>query len=50
MYELISVSEKCYYINCPSKIGIVKISDNEVCLIDSGNSKDTGKKIKKILE
>lgn len=49
MYELIKVSERCYYIDCPSKIGVVKVSDGEVILIDSGNSKDTGKKIRKIL-
>ena len=42
MYELIKVSESCYYIDCPSKIGIVKISEDEVCLIDSGNEKGTG--------
>ena len=50
MYELIQVTENCYYIDCPSKIGIVKINENEVCLIDSGNDKDTGKKIRKILD
>ena len=50
MYELIQVSESCYYIDCPSKIGIVKINDTDVCLIDSGNNKDTGKKIRKILD
>lgn len=50
MYELIKLTEKCYYIDCPSKIGIVKLTENEVCLIDSGNSRDTGKKIKKILD
>ena len=50
MYELIQVSESCYYIDCPSKIGIVKINDVDVCLIDSGNDKDTGKKIRKILD
>ncbi len=22
MYELVQVSEKCYYINCPAKIGV----------------------------
>ena len=50
MYELIKVSESCYYIDCPSKIGIVKISEDEVCLIDSGNEKGTGKKILRIVE
>ena len=50
MYELIQVTENCYYIDCPSKIGIVKINETDVCLIDSGNNKDTGKKIRKILD
>lgn len=50
MYELIQVGEKTYYINCPAKMGIYKINDSEVCLIDSGNDKDAGKKILKILE
>ena len=22
MYELVQASEKCYYINCPAKIGV----------------------------
>lgn len=50
MYELIQVGENSYYINCPSKIGIYKINDKEVCLIDSGNDKDAGKKVLRILE
>jgi len=50
MYELIQVSENSYYIQCPAKIGIVKLNADEVCLIDSGNNKDTGKKVRKILD
>lgn len=50
MYELVQVGEKTYYINCPAKIGIYKISDTEVCLIDSGSDKDAGKKVLRILE
>ncbi|MBQ4511213.1 MAG: MBL fold metallo-hydrolase [Clostridia bacterium] len=50
MYELIQASENCYYIDCPSKIGIIKINDTDVCLIDSGNNKDAGKKARKILD
>ncbi|MEG0855481.1 MAG: MBL fold metallo-hydrolase [Terrisporobacter sp.] len=49
MYELIQVDEKTYYINCPAKIGIYKLNDSDVCLIDSGNDKDAGRKINKIL-
>ena len=50
MYELIKVSEKCYYIDSPSKIGVVDIGGGKVVLIDSGNNRDVGKKIKKILD
>ncbi len=49
MYELIQVSEHDYYIDCPAKIGLVRIGENEVALIDSGNDKDAGKKVLKIL-
>ncbi len=50
MYELIQISEKVFYIQSPAKIGIVKLNDTEVCLIDSGNDKEAGKKVRKILE
>ncbi|MBR5134024.1 MAG: MBL fold metallo-hydrolase, partial [Clostridia bacterium] len=50
MYELIQVGQNSYYIDCPSKIGVVKCGESDVCLIDSGNGKDTAKKIKKILD
>lgn len=50
MYELIQLTEHDYYIDCPAKIGLVKAADDEVFLIDSGNDKDAGKKIYRILE
>jgi glyoxylase-like metal-dependent hydrolase (beta-lactamase superfamily II) len=50
MYELNQVGEKSYYINCPAKIGIYQVNDKEVYLIDSGNDKDTAKKVRKILD
>ena len=50
MYELSKAGEKSYYINCPAKIGIYTAGDNEVYLIDSGNDKDAGRRVKKILE
>ena len=50
MYELVNVKGNSFYIESPAKIGLYKISDTEVCLIDSGNNKDTGKKIKRILD
>ncbi|MBR5509326.1 MAG: MBL fold metallo-hydrolase [Lachnospiraceae bacterium] len=50
MYELIQVAEKSYYIQSPAKIGLVRIDDTQVCLIDSGNDKDAGKKVRQILD
>lgn len=50
MYELIQVTDHCYYIQSPAKIGLYRASENQVYLIDSGNDKDAGKKIKKILD
>ena len=44
MYELIQVSENCYYIQSPAKMGIVKVNATDVVMIDSGNDKDAGKK------
>ncbi len=50
MYELKKLTDKTYYIESPAKIGIYKISDTEVILIDSGNDKDAGRKIRQILD
>lgn len=50
MYELIQLTDKSYYIQSPAKIGLVRVNDEDVCLIDSGNDKDAGKKIRKVLE
>ena len=48
--ELIKVGEKTYYIKNPTNIGIYKVDEENVYLIDSGNDKDAGKKIIKIVE
>ncbi len=50
MYELIQVSEACYYINCPAKIGVYRTGEKGVYLIDSGNDKDAGRRVRQILE
>ena len=50
MYELISITDNCFYIQSPAKIGLVKTGPDEVCIIDSGNDKDAGKKVKKHLD
>lgn len=50
MYELIQITDANYYIQCPAKIGLVRLNDREVCLIDSGNDKDAGRKVRRILD
>ena len=50
MYELVQVSGNCYYIQSPAKIGLVKTTGQDVCLIDSGNDKDAGRKVRQILD
>ena len=50
MYELIQVSQNCYYIQSPAKVGVIRVAEDRACLIDSGNDKDAGKKIKRVLD
>lgn len=50
MYELYQVGENSYYIQCPAKIGLVRLGGSEVCLIDSGNDKDAGRRVRKLLD
>ncbi|HHX04187.1 MAG TPA: MBL fold metallo-hydrolase [Tissierellia bacterium] len=48
--ELVKVGEKTYYIKNPTNIGLYKINDKEVYIIDSGNDRDAGRKILKIID
>ena len=50
MYELMQVTERAYYIESPAKIGLCRLSDTDVCLIDSGSDKDAGRKVRQILD
>ena len=50
MYELIQVGTNSYYIQSPAKIGLYVENEKDVCLIDSGNDKDSGRKVRQILE
>lgn len=50
MYELIQVLNNTYYINCPAKIGLYLDGDKDVYLIDSGNDKEAGRKVRQILD
>jgi glyoxylase-like metal-dependent hydrolase (beta-lactamase superfamily II) len=49
MYELNQVGEKTFTIESPAKMGIYQLNETEVCLIDSGNDKDAGRKVQGIL-
>lgn len=48
--ELIQVGKNTYYIKNNTNIGVYCINDHEVYLIDTGNDKDAGKKILKIID
>lgn len=48
--ELIQAGERTYYIKNPTNIGIYRVDEENVILIDSGNDKDAGKKILKLAE
>lgn len=50
MYELIQVLNNTYYVNCPAKIGLYLDRDKGVYLIDSGNDKEAGRKVRQILD
>ena len=50
MYELIQAAGNSYYVQSPAKIGLVKLNDTDVCLIDSGSDKDAGRKVRQILD
>lgn len=48
--ELIQAGDRTYYIKNPTNIGIYRVDEENVVLIDSGNDKDAGKKILKLVE
>lgn len=50
MYELRQLTDRSYYIQSPARIGLVRLEGNDVCLIDSGNDKDAGRKLRQLLE
>ena len=50
MYELVNLKGDSYYVESPARVGVVKVSENEVVLIDSGNNRDAGKRLKKLID
>ena len=49
MFGLKKAGENTYYIDFPSKIGIYKCGEKEVCFIDSSNDEGTGKRALKLI-
>lgn len=49
MFELVKLGEKTFYLKNATNIGIFKVNDNDVYIIDSGNDKEAGKKILKVI-
>lgn len=50
MYELVFLTERMGYVDCPAKIGIYIINNEEIALIDSGNNKGAATKVLRIAE
>ena len=49
MYELVRVGERSLYIESPARVGIIELGGGEVAIVDAGNNREAGKRIKKIL-
>ena len=50
MYELEHIRGDTYCIRSPTNIGVVKTGEDKVCIIDSGNDKDAGRKVRQVLD
>lgn len=50
MYEFRQAAGSSWYIECPAKVGVVRLGGDQVLLIDSGSDKDAGKKVLRVLE
>lgn len=50
MFELIKAGERTYYVNHSTIIGIFKLTDQEVCLIDTGRSRKDGEQLHEMLK
>ena len=50
MYELVMLTERSGYIDCPAKMGVFLCDPSSAVLIDAGSDKDAGKKALKALD
>ena len=49
MYELIRITDRSWYIDCPAKIGVYDAVDG-VYIVDAGSDKDAGRRVRKALD
>ena len=50
MFDLIKLTERTYYFDIPTKIGVYKLDHKKVILIDSGLNAKTAARVLKVLE
>lgn len=50
MYEWIQVTPSIFYMQSPAKVGLVRLDETDVCLVDAGSDKDAGRKIRQMLD
>jgi len=50
MYEWIQVTPSTFYMQSPAKVGLVRLDETDVCLVDAGSDKDAGRKIRQMLD
>ncbi len=50
MYELVSIAGNTHIIQSPTNVGLVRTGEGEAVLIDSGNDKEAGRKIRQVLD
>ena len=50
MFELIQAGENTFYFDVPVKVGLYRLNEQDVCLIDGGSDKDAGRRIRQQLD
>ncbi len=50
MYELVQAGDNTFYLESPAKVGLWRTAPDRVWLIDSGNDKEAGKRILRVLD
>lgn len=50
MYEWVQVTPGTFYMQSPAKVGLIRLNETDVCLVDAGSDKDAGRKIRQMLD